>query len=61
MRQAETEELMDEAGDNEEDETLDGEFELETSEEDGFTEEKPENRDLQSVLNLGERIWSSSL
>ena len=44
---------MDEAGDNEAEETLDGEFELETSEEDGFTEESPEKRVFQSVLNLG--------
>ena len=38
---------------NEEEETLDGEFELETSEKDGFTEESPEKRYFQSVLNLG--------
>ena len=44
---------VDEAGYNEEEETLDEEFELETSEEDGFTEKSLEKRDFQSVLDLG--------
>jgi hypothetical protein len=43
---------VDEAGDNEEEATLDGEFEFETSKEDGVTDESTEKRDFQSVPDL---------